>query len=114
MLINPDNFDGSTFTISDGTGRGPVTFEWDYNKTVLNSTIEEPEILKLSGNGSLISSGNYRGIENREYLIEIDGDGNGPSGNDTFRWSIDDGATFNDYGIEIFKDQNFSLGSGIM
>ena len=113
LLINPDNFDGSTFTISDGTGRGPVTFEWDYNQTVLDSTIEEPEILKLSGTGSLISSGNYRGIENREYLIEIDGDGNGPSGNDTFRWSIDDGATFNDYGIEIFKDQNFSLGSGI-
>ena len=113
LLINPDNFDGSTFTISDGTGRGPVTFEWDYNQTVLDSTIEEPEILKLSGTGSLISSGNYRGIENREYLIEIDGDGNGPSGNDTFRWSIDDGATFNDYGIEVFKDQNFSLGSGI-
>ena len=49
---------------------------------------------------NLSVSGTYLGTQPRTYLIEIDGNGTS-NGNDTFRWSIDGGANFNDSEIEI-------------
>ena len=84
--------DGSNISITDGTGRGAITFEFDDDGTPGSSTIESAEALSVSGTGTLTSSGNYLGTKYREYLIEIDGD----STTDSFRWSVDDGANFND------------------
>ena len=106
--------DESTISISDGSGRS-VTFEFDSDYTATATEIATVEKMYVVGGGSLslTTDSNYLGTDNREYIVEIDGDGTGANGHDTFRWSIDGGANFNDYGIEIDTDVNNSLGSGI-
>ena len=52
-------------------------------------------ILLVNGIGNVTSQGIYAGIHPREYILEIDGEKNGPTGKDTFRWSIDGGGSFN-------------------
>ena len=106
--------DESTISISDGSGSS-VTFEFDSDYTATATEIATVEKMYVVGGGSLnlTTDSNYLGTDNREYIVEIDGDGTGANGHDTFRWSIDGGANFNDYGIEIDTDLNNSLGSGI-
>ena len=104
--------DNATLEISDGTGRDPVVFEFDSNDTpgvVPNVSLEEMEASVAS---NLSVSGNYLGTQPRTYLIEIDGDGTS-NGNDTFRWSIDGGANFNDSQIEISAGVAQSLSAGL-
>jgi len=84
--------DGSTFSIDDGTGRGPITFEFDDDGLANEIYVNEPENLTGgSGEIALVNS-EYLGTEDREYLIEID-DSTGTSR--TFRWSVDGGKNFN-------------------
>ena len=106
--------DESTISISDGSGSS-VTFEFDSDYNATATEIATVEKMYVVGGGSLnlTTDSNYLGTDNREYIVEIDGDGTGANGHDTFRWSIDGGANFNDYGIEIDTDLNNSLGSGI-
>ena len=85
--------DEANITIYDGTGRGPVTFEFDTNGSASATTIDPAESMSVSGDGNLSSNvdGTYRN-DSQEYLIEIDGDDPAGDGHDTFRWSIDGGA----------------------
>ena len=104
--------DESNFTLSDGTGRDSVTFEFDTDQSPSFSLIEDPEPMVLANeNVSLASSGTYLGTTSREYLIEIDSDGTTA---DTFRWSLDGGSTFNESAISI-PDSPFSydLSAGV-
>jgi len=103
--------DESIVSISDGTGRGLITFEFDNNQSVSegNTTIEQPEILSVFGTANLSSSGTYLGTERREYLIEIDSDGSP----DTFRWSLDGGANFNNSQIPLEENIPIPLSSGL-
>ena len=101
--------DGSTVTLVDGTGRNGITFEFDSNNSASSTTIEDPVRIMEIGGGELTSSGVYRGLERREYIVEVDGDGSP----DTFRWSLDGGRSFNDQKISIIKDQEFSLSAGV-
>ena len=103
--------DESIVSISDGTGRGLITFEFDNNQSVSegNTTIEQPEILSVFGTANLSSSGTYLGTERREYLIEIDSDGSP----DTFRWSLDGGANFNNSQIPVEENIPIPLSSGL-
>ena len=114
-FILDENLDGKTFQIQDGTGRDPVTFEFDYDGTLSSTKIDPVEEIFLSEEsvGTLTSAGVFRGQSAREYFIEIDGESFGTNKNNTFRWSIDGGANFNDYEIELIKDQNYSLSSGV-
>ncbi|MDB3958773.1 Ig-like domain-containing protein [Opitutales bacterium] len=105
--------DESNLTIKDGVG-GVVTFEFDTDFTTSSTQTDAVEKMYVEGTDSLsASTSNYLGTEYREYLIEIDGDGTGPNGNDTFRWSIDGGAHFNNSAIEIDEDTRHSLSAGI-
>ena len=61
----------------------------------------------------LSSGGSYLGTDRREYFIEIDGIASGPTGGDTFRWSIDGGAHFNDQQVEIVAGTNQNLSAGV-
>ena len=71
---------------------GEVTFEFDSDFSTSSTQIDAVEEMYVEGTDSLsASTSNYLGTEYREYIIEIDGDGTGPNGNDTFRWSIDGG-----------------------
>ena len=45
--------------------------------------------------------------------MEIDGEDTGITGGDTFKWSIDGGASFNDFEIEIIAGQSYTLSSGV-
>ena len=108
--------DESNLTLTDGTDRGTITFEFDSNQSASSTTIDPVEILSLSGEGNLTSEGDYTGIEPREYILEIDGDNTGISGEDTFRWSIDGGKTFVEQGIEIpgwFLTDSYDLSAGV-
>ena len=84
--------DEHNFSIDDGTGREPVTFEFDSDGLASATAVGSPE--NIIGTGILeLSTGDYIGTENREYLIEID---NLPTPSSrTFRWSIDGGINFN-------------------
>ena len=62
--------DEHNFSINDGTGRGPVTFEFDTDGLASETVIENPE--NIIGTEGLASTGEYIGVESREYLIEID------------------------------------------
>ena len=105
----------ASITIHDGTGRGPVTFEFDTNGSASATTIDPAEIMSVKWDGNLSSNidGTYLGTMAREYLIEIDGDDPASDGHDTFRWSIDGGANFNSAGISISDDINYSLSAGV-
>ena len=50
-----------------------------------------------TGGVTLGASSAYKGTSYHEYLIEIDGDGTV----DTFRWSVDGGANFNESGVPV-------------
>jgi hypothetical protein len=110
--------DGTTFEIADGSGRDPIVFEFDTDGHATTTLIEEPEELMVAGTGEIIASslifGDYRGVESREYIIEIDGNNNGSQlGGDTFRWSIDGGRTYLGEKVEIFGGSDYNLGSGL-
>ena len=50
-------------------------------------------------------TGNYMGVEDREYFLEMDSE-------NSFRWSLDGGATFNDEEIILTSssaDPNYSV-----
>ncbi len=105
--------DESNVTIKDGVG-GVVTFEFDTDFTTSSTQTDAVEKMYVEGTDSLsASTSNYLGTDYREYIIEIDGDSTGPNGNDTFRWSIDGGAHFNNSAIEIDEDTTHSLSAGI-
>ena len=95
-FILDENLDGKTFQIQDGTGRDPVTFEFDYDGTLSSTKIDPVEEIFLSEEsvGTLTSAGVFRGQSAREYFIEIDGESFGTNKNNTFRWSIDGGGEF--------------------
>ena len=65
--------------------------------------------MKVTGVGSLLSGGSYTGIDFREYIIEIDGDG----AEETFKWSADGGKNFNEVKVEIPAEQVYVLGAGV-
>ena len=101
--------DESNVTITDGTGRQSVTFEFDSDGTASATTVGSAEAMSVSGTGTLTASGTYLGTEAREYLVEIDSDGSP----DTFRWSVNGGAQFNDSQIPVKANQLISLSSGV-
>ena len=102
--------DESSISISDGTGRGSVTFEFDNNGSASQTTIDDAESIVKSGTGTLTAGGTYLGVDYREYVVEIDGNG----APDTFRWSSNGGASFNDSGIAIVADTNITLSAGVL
>ena len=66
--------------------------------------------MSVGGTGTLTSSGTYLGTTAREYIIEIDGDDTA----DTFRWSVDGGANFNESGVPIPATPfSYNLSSGV-
>jgi hypothetical protein len=83
--------DEQNFSIDDGTGRGPLVFEFD-DDDLAKSMVGNPE--NMIGVYRLQVEGNdFESTESREYLIEIDSD---PFQNETtFRWSLDGGQRFN-------------------
>ena len=101
--------DESTVTIYDGTGRGAVVFEFDNNGSASATTIDAAEAMSVSGAGTLTSSGTYLGTTAREYFIEIDSNG----ATDTFRWSVDGGANFNESMVSIPAGLSYSLSAGV-
>ena len=101
--------DESNITISDGTGRGTITFEFDSNGSAKQTTISAAESIVKSGTGTLTAGGTYLGVDYREYVVEIDSNGTP----DTFRWSSNGGASFNDSGIAIVADTNITLSAGV-
>ena len=101
--------DESTVTIYDGTGRGAVVFEFDNNGSASATTIDAAEGMSVSGAGTLTSIGTYLGTTAREYLIEIDSNGT----TDTFRWSVDGGANFNESMVSIPAGLSYSLSAGV-
>jgi hypothetical protein len=103
--------DESIMTITDGTGRGPIIFEFDSDQSASdgNTTVDQAEAMSVLGSATLTSSGTYLGTESREYLIEIDRD----STPDTFRWSVDGGVNFNDSQVPVVANTPISLSSGI-
>jgi hypothetical protein len=106
--------DESNFTISDGAG-GEVTFEFDDDFSVSSSQTSAAEKMYVVGEGNITTTtSNYTGSQYREYIIEIDGDNSGPNGHDTFRWSIDGGAHFNDSAVEIDQATPSTLSAGIV
>ena len=97
--------DEHNFSIDDGTGRGPVYFEFDSDGLASETVIESPE--NIIGTEELVSTGEYIGVESREYLIEIDNEPTPISR--TFRWSIDGGVNFNQTGNTVdFNQVTFS------
>ena len=82
--------DGQLLTIDDGTGKGPVTFEFDNNQSLTGAG--SINLIGTQGNqlDDLSVTGSFSGYENINYIIEIDGSGT-PN---TFRWSKDGGLTF--------------------
>ncbi|MFL2913992.1 MAG: Ig-like domain-containing protein [Opitutales bacterium] len=103
--------DESKLILRDGTGRGDVTFEFDNNGLASdgNTTVDQAELMSISGTSTLSSSGIYLGTEVREYLVEIDTDGI----TDTFRWSINGGANFNNSMVPITANTPIPLSSGV-
>ena len=93
--------DGITFSISDGTGREPIIFEFDVDG--VSNAAGSTETFNVLGR-EIEVTGSYVGVEDREYLLEMDS-------NNSFRWSLDGGATFNDKEIPLIasiSDPNFS------
>ena len=82
-VLSLDHFDSLSdehnFSIDDGTGRGPVVFEFDNDGLASgNGKVTSPKrMVNNSGRTStdlrLGDNIEYKSIENREYLIEIDG-----------------------------------------
>ncbi len=89
--------DGQLLTIDDGTGKAPVTFEFDNDQTLTGGGTAN--LVATQGNqlDDLSISGTYTGYEARNYIIEIDGIGT-PN---TFRWSKDGGVTFVNENVSI-------------
>ena len=104
--------DNSTISIDDGTGRMPVIFEFDSDGLASdgNTTVGPSVPMDVSGSTILTSSGTYLGIEEREYLLEIDTTGS----SNTFRWSTNGGANFNNSLVPIKANQPISLSSGVI
>ena len=112
-VLSLDHFDSLSdehnFSIDDGTGRGPVVFEFDNDGLASgNGKVTSPKrMVNNSGRTStdlrLGDNIEYKSIENREYLIEIDGvkfeidpvKSNAVRTYRTYRWSIDGGTHFN-------------------
>ena len=84
--------DNSTLFMQDGTGRDPIVFEFDSDGSPGVSPISTLVEMNAVKTGNVSLSGTYMGTQARTYLIEIDST-SGPK--DTFRWSIDGGANFN-------------------
>jgi len=103
--------DEHNFSIDDGTGRGAVFFEFDSDGLASETVIENPE--NIIGTEGLVSTGEYIGVESREYLIEIDNDNEPTPISRTFRWSIDGGVNFNQTGKTVDFNQSHFLSSGI-
>ena len=101
--------DESNITINDGTGRGTITFEFDSDGSAKETSISAAESIVNTGTGNLTSWGTYLGVDSREYVVEIDSNGTP----DTFRWSSNGGASFNDSGIAIVADTNYTLSAGV-
>ena len=103
--------DNSTISIDDGTGRMPVIFEFDSDGLASdgNTTVGPSVPMDVSGSTILTSSGTYLGIEEREYLLEIDTTGS----INTFRWSTNGGANFNNSLVPIIANQPITLSSGV-
>jgi len=104
--------DGQNFSIYDGTGRDPIVFEFDADgEPNATGSLERMRITDGSGPIEIEDEMGYTGLEDREYLLEIDSVGTGGLP-DTFRWSINGGASFNDREIKI-TDGWHSLSAGI-
>ena len=90
--------DGELLTIDDGTGKVPVTFEFDSDLSVVGGAA--PTVVNTYGNllDDLTVSGSYIYPNDQNYLVEIDGDGGAA---DTFRWSRDNGATWTREKVDI-------------
>ena len=90
--------DGDLLTIDDGTGKAPVTFEFDSDSSVLGGAA--PTVVNTYGNklNDLTVSGSYTYPTVQNYLVEIDGDGGAA---DTFRWSRDGGVTWTREKVDI-------------
>jgi hypothetical protein len=58
--------DEHSFSIDDGTGRGPVYFEFDSDGLASETVIENPE--NIIGTEELVSTGEYIGIESRSIM----------------------------------------------
>ena len=101
--------DESNLTFNDGTGRGDFVLEFDSNGSASSTTIEPPEKMFSASSATLASGGAYLGTDAREYLVEIDTNGTV----DTFRWSIDGGANFNDSSIPIPAGLVHTLSAGV-
>ena len=101
--------DGKTFEVSDGSGRAPVVFEFDTDGHGSLTQIDDAEPLSVSGQGNLTSNGTYLGTTAREYLIEFDSSGT----TDTFRWSLNGGANFNDSLLPIPSSLIYNLSAGV-
>jgi hypothetical protein len=104
--------DNATLEITDGTGKDAVVFEFDNDNSPGVSPVLNLVEMVASQANNLSVSGTYFGTETRSYFIEIDGNGTS-NGNDTFRWSLDGGATFNDSEIEISAGNLQPLSSGV-
>ena len=102
--------DESNITINDGTGRGTITFEFDSDGSAKETSISAAESIVNTGTGNLTSWGTYLGVDSREYVVEIDSNGTP----DTFRWSSNGGLSFNDSGIAIVADTNYTLSAGVL
>ena len=102
--------DNSTLFMQDGTGRDPIVFEFDSDGSPGVSPISTLVEMNAVKTGNVSLSGTYMGTQARTYLIEIDST-SGPK--DTFRWSIDGGANFNNSLIEITAGTPHSLSGGL-
>ena len=94
--------DGMKFSITDGTGRDAIIFELDDDG--VPSVGGSVTLYEASGR-DLHVTGNYMGVEDREYFLEMDSE-------NSFRWSLDGGATFNDEEIILTAssgDPNYSV-----
>ena len=107
--------DNKSVSISDGTGRGVVTFEFDSNESSSAYDLSiEP--IKQSGLGDANVSipGYYNGpAEGIEYLVVIDSNGTGPGSPDSFKWMEVGAIEANETAVSISTDLNYSLGYGI-
>ena len=90
--------------------RGTITFEFDSN----GSASQTSNSIEVGGERNrwsppLVPPLHTKGTRSyREYLIEIDGD----DAVDTFRWSVDGGANFNESDVPV-NGTTYALSAGV-
>lgn len=112
--IRPEGFNLAEADLEQYVFRGYDDSDGDNNVIRNNPNVIQPPIYYGTvGLNDLTRSGTYTGTTDRNYTIEIDGLGDGSTTFNTFRWSTDDGMTYQAEDVVITAGTPQALNDGV-